>query len=152
MSVLKNPSVLLFSHPSWALKDNSSIAGRVQAPGGDRAELLPRPGEARQAAQFAAQGAETQGDVKNIIMSEVYTVYITMSKVIHVLKVGHYVGTLPLLWGASCLIEIMKWRSRGNLKWVTVTSKRLRNCPQYLAKPCKTLLSCVSYFEHYALF
>ena len=75
------------------MKDNSSIAGRVQAPGGDRAELLPRPGEARQAAQFAAQGAETQGDVKNIIMSEVYTV----SKVIHVLKVGHHVGTLPLL-------------------------------------------------------
>ena len=59
MSVLKNPSVLLFSHPSWVLKDNLLIAGRVQAPGRDRAELLPRPGEARQAAQLPTQGAET---------------------------------------------------------------------------------------------
>ena len=41
------------------LKDNLLIAGRVQAPGRDRAELLPRPGEARQAAQLPTQGAET---------------------------------------------------------------------------------------------
>ena len=38
-----------------------NIWGRVQAARRDRAQLLPRPGEALQAAHLQAQGAEAEG-------------------------------------------------------------------------------------------
>ena len=50
-----------------------NISGRVQAARRDRAQLLPRPGEALQAAHLQAQGAEAEGGVITFIASTYYS-------------------------------------------------------------------------------
>ena len=50
-----------------------NIWGRVQAARRDRAQLLPRPGEALQAAHLQAQGAEAEGEVITFIASTYYS-------------------------------------------------------------------------------